>query len=117
MKRKVFITFTTVNSKMWKNGSGLIEYHDSSLEELKNDIASEDVEFVNILDNLALVNYLKEAGVEVEYKEKVDFIFGNPRDIIYEFYGNTSLRECKTEENLPKFTSIAVRRHESLVKE
>lgn len=117
MKRKVFITFTTVNSKMWKKDSGLIEYHDSSLEELKNDIASEDVEFVNILDNRALVNYLKEAGVEVEYKEKVDFIFGNPRDIIYEFYGNTSLRECKTEENLPKFTSIAIRRHENLVKE
>lgn len=117
MKRKIFITFTTVNSKMWKKDSGLIEYHDSSLEELKNDIASEDVEFVNILDNLALVNYLKEAGVEVEYKEKVDFIFGNPGDIIYEFYGNTSLRECKTEESLPRFTSIAVRRHENLVKE
>jgi hypothetical protein len=68
------------------------------------------------VDNLALVNYLKEAGVEVEYKEKVEYIYGNPGDIIYEFYGNTSLRECKTEENLPKFTSIAIRRHECLVK-
>ena len=117
MKRKVFITFTTVNSKMWAKENGLIEYHDSSLEELKNDIALEDVEFVNILDNRALVNYLSEAGVEVEYREKVDFIHANPGDVIYELYGNTSLRECKTEESLPKFTSIAIRRHESLVKE
>jgi hypothetical protein len=116
MKKKVFITFTTVNSKMWKKENGTIEYHDSSIDELKNDIVQEDVEFVNILDNLALVNYLKEAGVEVEYKEKVEYIYGNPGDIIYEFYGNTSLRECKTEENLPKFTSIAIRRHECLVK-
>ena len=117
MKKKVFITFTTVNSKMWKSEEGTIKYRRSSLEELKKDIAQEDVEFVNVLDNLALVNYLKEAGVEVEYREKVEFIYGNPGDIIYEFYGNTSLRECKTEENLPKFTSIAVRRLESLVEQ
>ena len=106
MKKKVFITFTTVNSKMWKSEEGTIKYRRSSLEELKKDIAQEDVEFVNVLDNLALVNYLKEAGVEVEYREKVEYI-----------YGNTSLRECKTEENLPKFTSIAVRRLESLVEQ
>jgi len=117
MKKKIFITFTTVNSRMWKKENGLLEYHDSSLEELKNDITREDVEFVNILDNLALVNYLKEAGVEVEYREKVDYIYANPGDVIYELYGNTSLRECKTEESLPKFTSIAIRRHENLVKE
>lgn len=116
MKKKIFITFTTVNSKMWKKERGLIEYHDSSIDELKKDIVQEDVEFVNILDNLALVNYLKEAGVEVNYQEKVGYIYGNPGDIIYEFYGNVSLRDVKTEENLPEFTSIAVRRHESLVK-
>ena len=116
MKKKVFITFTTVNSKMWKKENGTIEYHDSSIDELKKDIARDDFVFKNRLDNLALVNYLKEEGVEVEYEEKVEYIYGNPGDIIYEFYGNISLRKCKTEENLPKFTSIVIRRHECLVK-
>lgn len=110
--KQIFITATTVNSKMWRKERASIHYDDSSIEELKNEVKQEGVVFINVLDNLALVNYLKEAGVEVEYQEKTEFIHAGYGDVIYEIYGNAPLREIKTEESLPKFTSISIRRLE-----
>ncbi len=115
MNRKIYLVYIPVNSRMWAGDHITLKRDISSIEELKMEIGLEDVEFVNVLDNLALANYLRDAGVEVDYKErkeneKKDYIIANPGDVIYELFGNFSPREVKTEEDLPKFTSIVIRR-------